>query len=215
MPDTRPGIFLNKEGVCSACVNYEKRKKTDWNARWNELKKLCDKYRGSNGNYYDCAIAVSGGKDSHFQVHVMRDLMDMNPLLLTVSNFSWTKTGLRNIANISESFGCDVLSFSPNLRVFKILAKKALIELGSPMWYADAAIYAYPYKMAIKMGLKLLVYGENINYEYGGSQRQETYSAKKQFENDVVKPVDFSKWLGDEVTMKDLESVKNPTYEEL
>lgn len=26
MPDTRPGIVFNREGVCSACVNYEARK---------------------------------------------------------------------------------------------------------------------------------------------------------------------------------------------
>jgi len=215
MPDTRPGIVFNKEGVCSACVNYEKKKTVDWDARWKQLEKLCDKYRGCNGDSYDCAIAVSGGKDSHTQVHIMKDRLDMNPLLLTVNNASWTETGRRNLANISEAFGCDIISLSVNGRAFKIMGKKALIELGSPMWYADAAIYAFPYKMAIKMGLKLLVYGENVNYEYGGSQKEETYSAKKQFENDVVKPIDFSKWLGDGITMKDLECAKNPTYDEL
>ena len=26
MPNTRPGISFNEEGVCSACVNYENRK---------------------------------------------------------------------------------------------------------------------------------------------------------------------------------------------
>ena len=26
MPDTRPGISFNEEGVCSACLNYENRK---------------------------------------------------------------------------------------------------------------------------------------------------------------------------------------------
>ena len=50
-------------------LNYEKsRKQSDWDKRFgSELEKLCDKYRGSNGNSYDCAIAVSGGKDSHMQ----------------------------------------------------------------------------------------------------------------------------------------------------
>ena len=28
-----------------------------------------------NGDEPDCAIAVSGGKDSHFQVHVMKEKM--------------------------------------------------------------------------------------------------------------------------------------------
>lgn len=70
MPDTRPGISFMKDGVCAPCHNYEKQKHTDWDARKKELEKLCDKYRGCNGpNKYDCAIAVSGGKDSTFQVY--------------------------------------------------------------------------------------------------------------------------------------------------
>ena len=50
MPDTRPGLEFDDNGVCFACVHYEKRKNTDWDERWIQLEKLCDKYRGSNGN---------------------------------------------------------------------------------------------------------------------------------------------------------------------
>ena len=66
MPDTRPGIKFSENDVCQACVNYKKQDETDWNQRWKELEDLCKKYRGSNGKNYDCAIAVSGGKDSHY-----------------------------------------------------------------------------------------------------------------------------------------------------
>ena len=30
MPDTRPGITFDAEGVCSACRHYESRKNVDW-----------------------------------------------------------------------------------------------------------------------------------------------------------------------------------------
>ena len=135
-------------------------------------------------------IAVSGGKDSHFQVYVMKELMKMNPLLVTVNGFSWTQTGLQNFNNISDAFGCDVISLNLNRKAFRIMSRKALAQLGSPSWYYDAAIYSFPYKMAIKFGLKLLIYGENVSYEYGGHQREETPSALKQFENDVVRHFD-------------------------
>lgn len=215
MPNTRPGIKFNKEGVCSACVNFKKKKSTNWDRRWNELKKLCDKYRGCNGDGYDCAIAVSGGKDSHFQVYVIKELMKMNPLLLTANGFSWTKTGLKNIVNISKTFGCDILSLNINQKAFQIMARKALKKLGSPMWYYDAVIYAYPYKMAMKMGLKFLIYGENVNYEYGGNNDHETPSALEQFKNDVVKPINFKEWLGGGITMKELNVCKFPSYDEM
>ena len=60
MPDTRPGITFNEEGVCSACINYENRKSIDYNIRHRELVKLCDKYRKAPGEGYDCMIAASG-----------------------------------------------------------------------------------------------------------------------------------------------------------
>ena len=215
MPNTRPGITFDEQGVCEACNNYAKKKATDWDARFEELKLLCDKYRGCNGEGYDCAIAISGGKDSTFQVYVMKELMGMNPLLISIDNWSWTDTGRDNKANISEAFGCDVLTFSLNKKVGKKMLLKGLQLLGSPTWYVDAAIYAVPVKISMKMGLKLLVYGENVNYEYGGAQKEETYSAKGIFSNDVVKPIDWSLWLQDGITMKDLDCIKQPTLEEM
>lgn len=214
MPDTRPGITFVK-GVCAPCINYAKQKTTDWNKRRKELEALCDKYRGCNGDYYDCAIAVSGGKDSHFQVYVMKELMGMNPVLLAVGNIDWTETGRKNIENISDVFGCDVIGLNPNRRVARIMAKKAFVELGSPTWYADALIYAFPYRMTMQLGVKLLVYGENVNYIYGGKYSEETPSAMLQPLNDVVKQTDWNIWYDDgQLTSKDLTSARQPSIEE-
>ena len=189
MPDTRPGIEFTG-GVCDPCINYERQKETDWGIRWLQLAELCDKYRGCNGSGYDCAIAVSGGKDSHFQVYVLKEKLGMNPVLLSVGNLDWTETGRANLDNLSDAFSCDIISHLPNRNVARIMAKKSLIELGSPTWYSDALIYAYPYRMAMQLGLKFLVYGENVNYTYGGEYGEETPSAMMQPLNDVVKAWD-------------------------
>lgn len=215
IPDTRPGIYFDENGVCQACTAADKKKSTDWDARFGELGDLCSRYRGKSNSYYDCIIAVSGGKDSHFQTYVMKELMGMNPLLVSVDNFSWTETGRHNIRNISEAFGCDILLLSLNTKVAKKMVRKAFEKFGSPTWYWDRAVYVFPIRMAINMRIPLVVYGENINYEYGGAQRVETYSAKDQINNDVVKNVDFQFWLDDEITMKDLNPIIYPTDEEI
>jgi len=215
MPDTRPGLKLNDDGVCTACISYEHQKNTDWNKRWSELEKLCDKYRGCNGNGYDCAIAISGGKDSHFQVYTIKEKLKMNPLLLTAGNIDWTETGKKNLENISDTFGCDTIMFYPNRRVARIMFKKAFEEIGSPSWYLDSAIYSFPVKMAMKLGIKLLIYGEDVNYTYGGKFDAETPSALHQFKNDVVKPV-WDIWFKDnQLNEKDLESTKFPNIDEI
>ncbi len=215
MHDTRPGIKFDEHGICFPCINFEEQKKTDWEKRWKELEKLCEKYRGKNGNGYDCAIAVSGGKDSHFQTYIMKEKLKMNPVLLTVGNLDWTETGRKNLENLSDAFGCDIIQFQPNRKVARIMIKKAFEKIGSPSWYIDSLIYAFPIRMAKQLGVKLVVYGEDVSYTYGGQYAQETPSALMQPQNDVVKPI-WDDWFDDgQVTEKDLEAAKQPDLKEI
>jgi len=211
MPDTRPGISFDEEGVCEACRHVEERKKIDWNKRFEELKKLCDKFRREDG-YYDCIIPVSGGKDSHYQVYVMKELMKMNPLLVNVANFDWTKAGWHNFNNLSEAFGCDIISLNINRDLAKKMMRIAFEEIGSPEWLWDRAVYVFPIRMAINFKIPLVVYGENVSYEYGGYQKGETYSAKEQINNDVVKPVPLDLWLKGGITKKELNNICTMLY---
>lgn len=216
MPDTRPGIKFNAEGVCYPCLNHEKRKSVDWDARFEELKALCDKYRGMNGNGPDCMIAVSGGKDSHYQVYLMKEVLGMNPVLVSVEdNFPMTNAGLSNIKNISEEFGCEIISMKPNRKLQKKLMKKTFEKYGKPTWYIDRLIYTFPLKMALKFNTPLLVYGENVSYEYGGSDAVENYSARDIINNGVASDLAFENLIDDEISIKDLSSCMAPTVDEL
>ncbi|UUX92258.1 N-acetyl sugar amidotransferase [Methanoplanus endosymbiosus] len=216
MPDTRPGLGFDDEGVCFACRNHEKKSEIDWNSRFKELKTLCDKYRGKYGDSYDCIIAVSGGKDSHYQVYVMKELMGMNPLLVTVEdNFPMTEAGKHNIRNISEEFGCDIISLKPNIKVQKLLMRKTFEKYGKPTWYIDRLIYTYPIHMAIKFNIPLVVYGENISYEYGGYQKEESYSANEQIYNGVASEISWDELIDDNISMKDLSLCVFPGKKEI
>lgn len=217
MPSTRPGITFDENGVCSACQSYERRATIDWDARFKELEKLCDKYRGCNGDGYDCAIAVSGGKDSHFQVHLMKEVMGMNPVLFSVEdNFPMTEAGMHNIKNISEEFGCNIFSLKPDIRAQKKLMRYMFEKYGKPTWHIDRLIYTYPLHMALKFNTPLLVYGENISYEYGGWGYEETYSAKDQINNGVASGIDDEELIQNAgVTKQDLFLCKAPSVEEM
>lgn len=218
MPDTRPGIAFNEDGVCSACQSYEHRKFVDWDKRWEELKVLCNKYRGMNGpDGYDCIIAVSGGKDSHFQVHVMKVLMGMNPLLVSVEdNFPMTQAGMHNIKNINEAFGCDLIAMKPNIAAQKKIMRYTFEKYGKPTYFVDRYIYTYPLHMAAKFNLPLLVYGENVGWEYGGADGIETYSAKDQICNGVACGIETEELIREcGVTHKDLNFFEAPSKEEM
>lgn len=215
MPSTRPGITFNKQGVCAACVNHEKKKNTNWKARQIEFKQLCDKYRKIDGSY-DCMIAVSSGKDSHYQTYYMKEVMKMNPLLVSVEdNFPMTEAGISNLKNISQEFGCDIISFKPNRKLQKKLTRYTFERYGKPTWYVDRLIYTYPLHMAAKFNIPLLVYGENINYEYGGVQTKETYSAKDQINNGVAAEIGDAELIKAGASKQDLPMLHPPTKDEM
>ena len=117
--------------------------------------------------------------------------MKMNPVILSASTIDETETGRKNLENLSDTFSCDIIMFKPNRNVARKMLKKAFAEIGSPTWYYDALIYAFPYRMCMQLGLKFLIYGENVNYTYGGKYNKETPSAMLQPLNDVVKPAVF------------------------
>lgn len=214
MPDTRPGIrFI--DGLCAPCYKALRGPAFPIEERRREFEDLCDFHREINGaNHYDCIIPVSSGKDSYFQVKTMRD-MGMNPLLVTIDNFSWTETGWANRRNMSDVFGCDQHIMSLSRRTARILGRYGFEKELRPNWYWDRVVYAYPIKLALQLGIRLVVYGENVSYEYGGVDDEETPSAYGQVANGVAPEVPWREWLAQGLAMKDLQPAVYPREMEL
>ena len=157
----------------------------DWEKRYDEFEALCDKHRG-DGVQYNCIIPVSGGKDSTYQVKVMKEDMGMNPLLVNVSNFSWYEQGLKNYMNMLATFDCECISLDLSPATAKKMFRYSFEKFGSPTWYWDRAVYTYPLWVAKNFHIPLVVYGENISYEYGGPEAEDSPSAAKQLINNVA-----------------------------
>ena len=189
IPDTRPGIVFNADGVCSACVNHSNRSTVDWAKRKEELVELCASLREHpNELGYDCIIAVSGGKDSHFQVKTLKEDFGLNPLLVTVNNLpdDWTGTGIENANNLTRRFDCERISLDLSPATAKKMFRYSFEKYGSPAWFWDRAVYTYPLWIAHKFNIPTVFYGENISYEYGGPAASDTPSAKAQLVNNVA-----------------------------
>lgn len=186
MPETAPEIEFDENGVCLACQRAEVAKSIKWNERMEELKNLCDTHRSLTGNY-DCIIPVSGGKDSFFQVNIIKNEMGMNPLLVSVTDeWKHTRAGQHNSVQISRAFRCDMITLRLNPDMVKETTRWGFENIGSTNWAIDKAIYAWPLQMAIKLGIKLVVYGENVQWEYGYKTGVDTYDARDQINNSVV-----------------------------
>jgi len=219
MPTTKPGVELNAEGKCQGCIHHERRNKIDYEKRFDRLKQICNEHRREDGGY-DCIIPVSGGKDSHYQTYMMKEVLDMNPLLVAVGDpFTKTETGEHNLSNNAEAFDCDLITVDISPETVRKMVRTAFEEFGSPTWPIDRAIYCVPIQMGIDLNIPLIVYGENTSWEYGGVQYdhddEEPYSAIKQVKNDVAKAVDFDLWLQNGVSEEDLNQMRYPDVSEI
>src|SRR6478735_8812148 len=112
MPDTKPDLFLDAEGICNACRSYESRKDVDWDERFRQLLEILERYRHRDGGNWDCIVPVSGGKDSTYQVVRMLQL-GLNPLCVTSTTCDLSDIGRQNIENL-KSLGVDHVEVSPN-----------------------------------------------------------------------------------------------------
>lgn len=165
MPNTKPDLHLDEEGVCNACRSYEKRKEVDWDKRREELLVLLEKYR-RNGSNWDCIVPVSGGKDSTYQVIRMLQL-GLNPLCVTSTTCDLSELGRKNIQNIKK-LGVDYVEFSPNPNIRAKLNRIGLTEVGDISWPEHIGIFTIPVRAAVQYNVPLLVWGENSQNEYGG-----------------------------------------------
>lgn len=166
MPDTKPDLSFDEEGVCNACRNFESRKAIDYGQRMNELKAILEKYRSKDGTNHDCLIPVSGGKDSTFQVLKMLEL-GMNPLCVTATTDKLSDIGRYNIENIKK-LGVDYVEVSTNPVVRRKINKIALKEVGDISWPEHVTIFTIPVRVAVQRKIPLLIWGENSQHEYGG-----------------------------------------------
>lgn len=166
MPDTKPDLFFDAEGVCSACRSFERRSDSDWVIRRKELESILDRYRSKDGKNYDCIVPVSGGKDSTFQTRRMLEL-GMNPLCITATTDQLSDLGRRNIENLKKQ-GVDYLEVTTNPVVRRIINRLALEQVGDISWPEHVTIFTVPVRIAVQFNIPLIIWGENPQNEYGG-----------------------------------------------
>jgi N-acetyl sugar amidotransferase len=161
-------LAFDEDGVCSGCRTASQRVEIDWDRRRKAFERLIEQYRGRGESGYDCLIPVSGGKDSYYQIHVIKKVYGLNPLLVTYNGNNYTETGLENVQNMREVFGCDHMFFTPAVETVKKLNRIGFKLMGDMNWHAHAGIFTYPIRVAVQMKIPLMVWGEHGFMDLGG-----------------------------------------------
>lgn len=204
MPDTRPRIVFDDNGICNACHTAERKKSIDWDARRKEFLDLVEKYRARDGAY-DCIVPWSGGKDSSAIAWRLKFEFGLNPLLVTFSPLMPNDIAVHNREAMIR-LGYDHLMIRANQKVSRRLAKRFFTERGDPKIHWNAGVNAVPVQAAVNYRIPLIFYAEHGESEYGGRVLSEDHMKIRDFTEVLEHQIgdDPLNWMDDEIEDKDL-----------
>ena len=162
------GLVIDDRGICSGCRVHEEKDRLDWAARWLRLEELVAQYRVAGGTSYDCIVPVTGGNDSHFIVHLVKERLGLNPLLVSYNKYFNTALGIRNLANLRIRFNCDLLLQNVNPVSVRRVTRATLRQFGSIYWPCLAGQTVFPVQTAVRFKIPLIIWGAHQGLEQVG-----------------------------------------------
>lgn len=164
LPETMPHLTFDNDGVCSYCRNYRKIE-----VRGEEtLENLIAPYRRQKGKA-NCLVALSGGRDSSYGLHYIKNILEMNPVAYSYDWGMLTDLGRRNQARMCGKLGIEHLLVSADITQKRNYIRKNVLawlkrpNLGTvPLFMAgDKQYFYYANKLNRQIGAKLIIYSEN------------------------------------------------------
>lgn len=168
--DSVPNIaFDATDGVCSYCrqiegLECEYPTGVEGKAR---LEKMIDEIRAAGkGKKYDAVIGVSGGCDSSYLVHQMKEQYGLRLLAAHFDN-TWNSTiATENIHNVLAKLGVDLFTIVVDNKeyddIYRSFFEAGVKDLETP---TDIGLATTLYKAAEKFGIKYMIEGHSFRTE--------------------------------------------------
>ena len=211
LPDSRPGLKIGEDGVCSACRSHSgESAPVDWEIRGRQFAELVEEVRGVGADW-DCVIPVSGGKDSTWQTITCLE-HGLKPLAVTWRTPVRTPLGERNLQNLIE-LGVDHMDVTVNPEVERRFLLASLERYGTPAIPMHLAIFNIPTTIAARYGVPLIVWGENSAMEYvGGQAEASSFELTPEWvrKYGAVHGTTADDWVSEELTTADLAIYRGP-----
>ena len=166
MPETMPFIEFDGDGVCNYCRTYVPHKPLGLDA----LRELVAPFRSQKKDQPDCLVAVSGGRDSCYGLHVLKVELGLNPVAYTYDWGMITDLARRNQARLCGKLGVEHILVSadiPKKREYVRHNVEAWLRrptLGMiPLFMAgDKQYFHYANQIQRQLGVELSFLCENI-----------------------------------------------------
>lgn len=164
LPETFPYIEFDKNGVCNFCNHYEPLRFKGSEALENVVKT----YRISDGGP-DCLVPISGGRDSCYGLHYVKNELKMNPVAYTYDWGMVTDLARRNISKMCGDLGVEHILISADIKTKRKYVRQNVLAwlkypvLGTvPLFMAgDKQFFYYAQLLRKQMDLDLVLFSFN------------------------------------------------------
>jgi asparagine synthetase B (glutamine-hydrolysing) len=135
LPSTMPFITFDRDGVCNYCNNYTKLKPKGKEALLKQIK--------TYKNQSKCLVTFSGGRDSSYALHYIKQELGLNPIAYTYDWGVITDIGRRNQSRMCQKLGIEHIIVSAN-----ITKKRQYIKQNIQAWLKKPYLGMIPLFMA-------------------------------------------------------------------
>ncbi len=169
LDDRFPGISFDESGVCGYCRARQRRKdaRGQTAAFERRFRDLIDTHRRTST--YDCLVAYSGGKDSTYTLHLLKDRYHLHVLAYSFDNWYQSEAAARNIKTVLQSMSIDHVTVTPSYDTMRAIIRASISkDLHPPVALARASsictscislIRFAGLRIAIEKGIPFVVFG--------------------------------------------------------
>jgi len=185
LPETFPFIEFDKDGLCNYCRNY---KKIDYKGHAS-LEEVVKPHKNRSGKP-DCILTFSGGRDSSYGLHYIREVLKLNPIAYTYDWGMVNDLARRNQARLCGKLGVEQILISADIGKKRSNVRKNVCawlrrpHLGTvPLFMAgDKQYFYYANLLKKKNDIQLVVLCENMlentNFKSGFCGIEPNFGAK-------------------------------------
>jgi glutamine---fructose-6-phosphate transaminase (isomerizing) len=166
LPETFPYISYDEKGVCNYCHGHQQIKPLGLRA----FKDCVDHYKRKFTRCADCLVPFSGGRDSSFALHFVKEELGMNPIAFSYDWGMLTDLARRNQSRMCGALNVEHILVSADIRKKREYIRKNVLawlkrpRLGTiPLFMAGDKQFFYFINLLMKQNnVRVSIFGENL-----------------------------------------------------
>jgi predicted glutamine amidotransferase len=212
LPETFPFIAFDQDGVCNYCHSS---KPIQVKGNLDDLMTNIQPFLSHKED--NCIVPLSGGRDSIFSLHLVKEVMGLKPVTMTYDWGMVTDLARRNIARACGEMGVENIIFAAdsdfkrkNIRLnLEAWLKQPHLGMVPLFMAGDKYFFHYCSELQNKLGIELNIWGahqyENTDFKVGFAGVSPNFEKEKIYSLSLQQKMKLMGFVGKQF-------VSNPSY---